>query len=61
MGKAPKTHLAHRRTGGVTVSACGITASRMTRNPNEVTCGACKRTIHMADSEARAAINKHRV
>lgn len=48
----PKRHLLVRGKGRRT--ACGIQSPpRVTRDPSQVTCGGCQRTIQMADAEVR--------
>jgi hypothetical protein len=42
-------------------AACGVPyALERSTLPGEVTCRRCKRTIHMADAEARLAVNPRR-
>lgn len=51
---SPKVHLAYRRKVTNTETACGNRlATRLTRNPSEVTCERCKASLPMADAEAR--------
>jgi hypothetical protein len=44
-----------RNTGGITVAACGQRGDQhfYTRDPADVDCLACKRTLFMADAELR--------
>lgn len=60
--QAAKRHL-RVRVGGIRQvrSACGLTnPTHTTRNPAQVTCGACRRTLAMADAEIIARRNERR-
>lgn len=61
--EAAKRHLRVRVSGSDDIrSACGLThPPQYTTNPGQVTCGACRRTVAMADAEIiYARRNKNR-
>lgn len=59
---AAKRHLRVRVSGMRQVrAACGVTnPTYSTRNPELVTCGACRRTLAMADAEILARRSEKR-
>ena len=61
--EAARRHLRVRVTGSQSIhTACGLDDPRQyTSNPGQVTCGACRRTVAMADAEIiYARRNKNR-
>lgn len=55
----PSTHLRHRH-GAACGSQTQTALTNTTTQLHQVTCGRCIRSIHMADAEAKAVIERRR-